>query len=431
MNINRQRLRLEVRRARGPAFLLVLAFVVTAVTGVGMLRNLAFNKPWVDTYTVKAAFADAKGVVAGSSEVRLAGIDVGVVDDIDLEGGRAVLTMRIERRYGDLYRDARMRIRPVSPLDDTYIDIDRRGTPRAGIATGAWTIPGSQTGSPVDVSRVLNVFDADTSRHMAVLTRELGEGLPDGGRQLREALVAFRPFFTSLRQLNDVTARRATLVKRLVSNTGTLSHELGRRDGKLKQLIGSGNAVMAELARRERPLDGTLRQLPGTLRKLDRTMVALDETRRELDPALRALVPSAKALDPALEALTDVSEAGLPAVNGLRRPVGQLSKLSSALPPTVSDLTRAVRTLRRGTPPVAHSVAKVPRCFEGIEDFFAHTMSLTKFYDGYRTVARATAGEGVAALTGQGVNEPSWRRLRPCFEERLTPTPTSADPKRP
>jgi hypothetical protein len=104
--------------------------------------------------------------------------------------------------------------------------------------------------------------------------------------------------------------------------------------------------------------------------------------------------------------------------------VGRLSTLSKQLPPTVSHLTRAVRVLRNGTPPVAHSVAKVPPCLSPVEDFFAHTMSLTKFYDGYRTLARATAGEGLAALTGQGGNEPSWRRLRPCFKP-VTATPAS------
>jgi virulence factor Mce-like protein len=417
VKVNNDRLRLEIRRARGPFALLIVAFVLTGIAAAGILRNLAFNKPWVDTYTVRATFSDAKGIVAGSSVVRLAGINVGVVDGVDLQGRRVVLTLRIEKKYGDIYRDARMRIRPVSPLDDTYVSIDSRGSAARGPAEAAEPIPGAQTESPVDISRVLNVFNADTGQHMAALTRELGRALPDDGAQLRAALVEFRPFFTALKQLTDITSRRATLVKRLVTNTGTLSKELGRRDRQLQQLVTSGNSDMAELAARDRPLDATLQQLPGTLQQLDRSMAALDVAREHLDPALRALVPPAKSLAPALSALTRVSESGLPAVRSLNRPVAKLSQLSAALPPTVSSLTRAVRTLRDGTPPVAHSVAKLPPCFESIEDFFAHTMSLTKFYDGYRTVARATAGEGVAALTGQGVNEPSWRRLKPCYKE--------------
>lgn len=425
--VNNDRLRLEIRRARGPFALLLVAFAITAVAAVGILRNLAFNKPWIDTYTVKATFTDAKGVVPGSSEVRLAGINVGVVDGVELRGRRAVLTLRIQKKYGDIYRDARMRIRPVSPLDDTYISVESRGTLQSGRAVSGAPISGTQTQSPVDISRVLDVFNADTGQHMASLTRELGRGLPDQGRQLNAALVEFRPFFVALRQLTDITSRRATLVKRLVTNTGTLSEELGRRDRELQQLVTSGNSVMAELATHDRPLSSTLEQLPGTLRQLDRSMAALDVAREHLDPALRALVPPAKSLSPALAALTRVSETGLPAVRSLNKPVDRLSRLSAALPPTVSSLTRAVRVLRDGTPPVAHSVAKVPPCFEGIEDFFAHTMSLTKFYDGYRTVARATAGEGVAALTGQGVNEPSWRRLRPCFNEK---TPAASNTTR-
>lgn len=421
---NNDRLRLEIRRARTPFILLIVASAMGVVAGVGILRNLNFQKPWVETYTVRAAFDDAKGVSPGKNQVRLAGVRIGVVSDVELRNGRAVLTMEIDRKHGALYRDATFRIRPVSPLDDKFVAIGRRGTPSAGEIDGDVVVPGRQTASPVDISRVLQVFNKPTRESMATLIDELGRGLPDKGADLRAALAEFEPFFTSLKRLTDVTTERSTLVRRVVTNTGTLSDELARRETQIASLVTSGNQVMGELARRDTALSGTLRELPGTIQALRSATVRLDQARSHLDPALRALVPAAGELAPALNALSDVSEIGRPTVRALERPVTRLTSLAQTLPGTTADLTRAVRTLRGQVKPVDSSVAKLPPCFEPVENFFEHTMSLTKFYDGFRTVARATAGEGLFAV-GALVNEPGWRRLRPCFN---TPTTTKGTP---
>lgn len=414
MAINYDRVRLELRRARTPMLLLAIAWALATVAAVGLFRNLTFQKPWQSTYTVRAAFTDAKGVSPGKNQVRLAGVKIGVISNATLRGNQAVLTLSIDKKNGPLYRDARLRLRPVSPLDDKYVEVESRGTPGAGRLDGDTVLQASATASPVDISRVLEVFNVPTRQSMATLIDELGRGLPDNGRQLRLALAQFTPFFGALQQLTQVTADRHTQLRRLVHNTGILGHELALRDEQVSDVITSGNAVMAELARRQTPLDQTIRELPSTIAALQRATTSLEQARQHLDPALRALIPPADDLKPALDALVKLSEHGTPAVRALARPIHRLSAVARTLPATARDATGAVRILRGETTPLDHSTAKVPPCFVPIENFFANTMSLVKFYDGYRGVARATAGEGLFAL-GQAANEPSWKKLGPCY----------------
>ena len=159
--INSDRLRLEIQRARGPLLLLVLLVIGGIVSLLLMVGNLQFERPWDDYRTVKAEVTDAKAIQPGKQAVRIAGVDVGVVRDWEVDGDKAVITLAIKEQYGEIYQDASVRIRPVSPLQDMYVALDR-GTPQAGVVPEGGRLQVARTVSPVDISRVLNVFDRDT-----------------------------------------------------------------------------------------------------------------------------------------------------------------------------------------------------------------------------------------------------------------------------
>lgn len=413
MKLNRDRLRLEIRRARGPFLMVAGALTVALIVALGLTRNLKVQKPWESTYTTLAAFDDAKGVSPGKTPVRLAGVEIGLVKDVVVRDRQAVLTLSILKSNGPIYRDARLRLRPITPLDDLYVQVESRGTPSAGRLHGDQVLHAANTTSPVDISRVLQVFNTPTRESMATLIDELGRSLPDGGKQLHMSLAQFGPFFESLRVLTKVTSDRRDLVRRLVRNTSLISQELGDRDKRVAQLVTTGDQVLTELARREAPFARTLAELPPTIGALSQATGSLDEARQHVDPALRALVPPAQNLKAALTAVTRVSEAGLPAVRALAPPVRQLTPLAADLPATTRDLSDTVRVLRGQTTSLDRSTAKLPPCFDSLQQFFSHTMSLAKFYDAYRVVARATAGEGQFAV-GTAVSEAGWKKLRPC-----------------
>jgi len=118
----------------------------------------------VDYQAYRVGFSDTKGVVPGRAELRLAGVKAGSIKKSELVNGKAVLTVNLEKRYAPLYRDARVRIRPVTPLEDMYVDIESRGPKSAGVLTGE-RHPGAQhTISPVEIGTVLDQLDKARGR---------------------------------------------------------------------------------------------------------------------------------------------------------------------------------------------------------------------------------------------------------------------------
>src|SRR5438876_3648890 len=145
MALNTDRLRLEMRRARRP-FLITCVFFLAGAVAFGIIfKNLTYKRPWESYREVRAEFDDVKGIFPGGHQVRISGVKVGLVTKADLEHGRAILTLLIEKKFGPVYRNARLRIRPVTPLDDLYVNIVNRGTQRAGEATKDHVIPAQQT----------------------------------------------------------------------------------------------------------------------------------------------------------------------------------------------------------------------------------------------------------------------------------------------
>ena len=79
--------------------LLVGLTVMASVAGVTYaITTLRGNLSAASTTDVKVDFSDAKGLVIGSA-VRLAGIHIGSVNNIELVANKARLTLRVENKY--------------------------------------------------------------------------------------------------------------------------------------------------------------------------------------------------------------------------------------------------------------------------------------------------------------------------------------------
>src|SRR5581483_2440718 len=250
--------------------------------------------PWDSYTTYQAAFTNVKGVQAGSTSVRLAGVEVGSVASARIVNGRPVLTLNLQSQYAPLYRNAEVEVRPVTPPEDMYVDIVSRGTKRAGVLSSGAVLPVSRTVSPVEISSVLDVFDTDTRQRMATLLDELGAGLSgNGGAELRASFEAIAPFLGVAGKLTAAMAEQRGDLAALVHNFGGISKELDLRDQQLQQFVTYANGTLGELAQTSGPLTATIRDLPGTLGAMSSSFAALRNAEGYLDPALRSLGPVA------------------------------------------------------------------------------------------------------------------------------------------
>jgi virulence factor Mce-like protein len=415
----RDRLKLELKRASGPFVLYVLLVIGGLLVAADIIKNLAGDKPWISYSTYKAAFSDVKNVVPGEVELRVAGVKVGSIAASQLVDGHPVLTMHLESKYAPLYRDAQIRIRPVTPLEDMYVDIVSRGHKSAG-QLGNATLPESQTQSPVEISSVLDVLDADTRGEFATMLDELGRGLKDRGAKLRAGFEQVAPFLVVAKQMSAALAQRRTQLARLIHNFGGIAQALAVRDNQLKGFVENADTTLAALARSRGPLDATIAQLPPTLSGMSTAFSNLRTAEASLDPALRSLGPVASALPTGLDALSRFSLGAAPALDALRPAIHDLRPLALSLQGTSSRLQGAFTQLRPQAPQLDRVTqrAAVPSCLTYLGQFLNRAISMTKFGFGQHNTAEARTHIQVDFHTIGGLTrDPSWTISPICYRQ--------------
>jgi phospholipid/cholesterol/gamma-HCH transport system substrate-binding protein len=337
------------KHLRDFAFVIGLV-VVGLLVGSYILSNQRFYLPkWVpvvgsDFVDYKAQFATAQSVTPGQGQtVQVAGVDVGDITKVDLVGGRAVVTMKIRRKYTPLYRNATALLRPKTGLNDMVIELDP-GSRNAGEAPAGFTVPVAQTLPNVNFDEILSSLDTDTRSYLQILVGAAGEGVGGQGKQLSASLKRFEPTGRYLARLNGALAERERNIRRSVHNFRLLAQALGGKDDDLAALVDSSNRVFSAFARQDARLRDALQELPGTLSTTNTTLAKVDKLGKTLGPTLGALRPAARALGPSLRDTRPFLNETTPVIRDQLRPFAR-----DALP-VVKVLRPATRDLSLVTP---------------------------------------------------------------------------------
>ena len=397
--LTRRRLRLELRRARLGLVLWLVLLVAALGAFALLLGELHLPAPWSSTYAFRIGAPDVTGVTP-SDEVRIAGVEVGHVTAVGLQGGTPELTVSIDPQYEPIYRDARVEVRPNTPLQDMYVDIVSRGTRAAGAVRNGGQLAAAQTASPVQIGSVLDMFDSGVRPRVTAAIDALGQGLGDHGVQLREALVELTPFLQDAQRLAVESATRRTETARLVHNFALLSGTLASRTTALDGLIRNGATTMQRLASEQRPLGSLVAELPPTLRVLPSSFQTLDAAAGQLAPAARALLPVADSLRPALAALRSLSPPATTALSRLDPSLPRLTQLLGQTAPVATSLSDAFAGLRPQAPELNHVTAAVLPCEQQVTDFFQWTLSVSKLSSLEGDIQRGIAVFGPQSAVG-------------------------------
>ncbi|WP_167481610.1 MULTISPECIES: MCE family protein [Amycolatopsis] len=283
-------------RDRDPAGIGIAGLVVLVLAFVAAAH--ADSLPIIGTgVAYEAEFSEAAGLVVGD-EVRVAGVKVGEVVDVGLDGGSVRVRFEVEDTWLGDRTTAAIKIKTL--LGRKYLALDPLGSaPLDGV------IPRERTVAPYDV---LDAF-GDLSATVGALDTEglarsfevLAEALP-GGPSVRGALAG-------LSQLSETIASRDAALSRLLGNTAAVSRTLADRDAALVRLLADGNLVLAEVAARARAISTLLagaqelsRQVRGVvddndvglrpvLASLDRLTAMLQRNQDALAEGIARLAP--------------------------------------------------------------------------------------------------------------------------------------------
>jgi phospholipid/cholesterol/gamma-HCH transport system substrate-binding protein len=340
-------------------FVAIIALFVLAV-GVGgyILSQQRLRFPLVEEkpFEVKIELPNAQAVQPGQGQtVRVAGVKVGDIGNVELKDGLAVVTLQIEPEYKKLIKkDASALLRTKTGLKDMFLEVDPgRGQPLEENET----IQVQNSAEDIDQDEILSALDADTRDYLQLLISGAGKGLKGRGGDLRETFARLGPLHRDLERFSSAVARRRGNLKRLIHNYGLLTTELGNSDRDIVRLVGASNEALSGFAAADQSISESVRKLPGALEQTNRTLDKVGPYADELGPTLERLRPPFRRLDEANRAVRPLVREATPIIRKQIRP------FTRATIPFTRKVGGGAKSLNRGLPDLATDFGEINRFF--------------------------------------------------------------------
>lgn len=332
-----ERTRSEPGLFRNVAIMGVLLLLGLTVGGV-ILGNQRFNPPWANDRIFYATFDSTPAISPGNGqEVRIAGVAVGDIREASVDAdGKARLKLAIDRKY-TVYDNARVVLRPKSPLNEMYVELSPGGPPGKEIADDQ-VLPVGNAQSPVQIDEVLSHLDDNTRFALTSLLSESDTALAHAPRALPDGLTNTEAVLTDLRPVVDQLDTRRDKIAQLVTALSQVSTALGGNDERINRLATNLQQTLSVLDKQNPALDASLGQLPDFTTKLNSAMRGVTDLAGELDPALANVRAASDKLPDALSRVGD-------SVDQLDSTLDALSPVISKARPVVGDLRPAVSDL--------------------------------------------------------------------------------------
>jgi len=343
-----------VRKQMAAAVWLVAMVVAGLAVGGYILGHQRLTWPsWTPIvgkqyYYLNARFTGAPGVLPGQGNaVTISGVKVGEISGVSLQDGQAQLSMRIDGRYGHVWPNATVLLRPKTALKDMVAELNP-GSAKSGHELGQHaTLDVSATEPDVNLDEILAGLDGDTRAALVSLIGNAGTALGKGnGRELASTLKRFEPLSRDAEQATKLVAHRRVQLSRLMGNLSKLATELGDRDKDLGQFVNSSAAVFRHFSAQNDHLGQTLALLPDALQSSDNALVKLDDLGSTLKTGLKALQPTAASLGPTLKQTQPFFKQTTPVIEKSLRPFAREAQpVAHKLVPAAQDLAKATPDL--------------------------------------------------------------------------------------
>lgn len=231
--------------------LIIGALAILLVLGGSAGALLLSAGVFSDTYHVTAHFTDAAGLKSGD-DVKVAGLDAGKVDSVEVSGGEVIVGLKVNRSV-EMPEDSLAVITIETLLGKKNVTLDA-GDSSQPLTEGS-VIPIERTTTPIDILDV-----ADTS--VELLEGSDAEALETFMAEVSKITRGKRDQITTLIDgFGDTAAaintRKAEL-SRLIDSLRILSGTFAERDDTLVSFIDNFDAVLGNLAKRTDDLEEVL-----------------------------------------------------------------------------------------------------------------------------------------------------------------------------
>jgi ABC-type transporter Mla subunit MlaD len=348
--------------------IVVFAVIVVAVV---LIVSRGSNPP----YQVRAIFDNAGFVIPGE-DVKVAGVKVGAISDLDVTAdNKAAVVLRIDQPgYRDFRRDASCIVRPQSLIGERFVECTPT-QPRAvgtapppplrkiddGPGKGQYLLPVTNTQQTVDIDLIGDVMREPERERLSLILNELGTGLAGRGRDLNEVIRRADPALQQTDRVLRILARQNQVLNELAVNSDTVLQPLARERASVAGAIRNSSDVAKATAERRGALEADIRTLPAFLDQLEPTMVQLGSLSDQMTPLLTDLHsvapqvnqviertgPFAKAAIPAFVSLGEAAKTGIPAVTDAQPVIADLRELANAVRPVGATAANLLESFQK------------------------------------------------------------------------------------
>ena len=291
-------------RERSPIVVGILSII--GIAGATTFSFFLDRMPFVkQAYDITAEFADAAGLNA-DNQVRVAGIKVGTVKDIQLVKDRVIITMEIDNGT-EIPKDANAELKLATILGTKFIDIEATGG--GPYLEDGDTIPLENTETPYEIYQAANqgtgvIEDLDGEAlndllvELTTLTRvakdEVGEaleGLNELGAGLNARNEDLRSMLSGANDLTKLLADEGDEINRLIDSSNNVLGYLSQKREELQSLLESTRFMAANLTD---VLQDNRTEVDQILDRLHGALKVLADNVEHVDMALEYAGPSSK-----------------------------------------------------------------------------------------------------------------------------------------
>jgi phospholipid/cholesterol/gamma-HCH transport system substrate-binding protein len=264
-------------RERNPVVIGAISIAVIVLMLLAAFR--AQDLPLIgggDRYT--AAFTEAGGLKP-EDEVRIAGVRVGKVENVELDGDHVKVTFRV-KTDSSFGTETGAAIKVKTVLGAMYLSLEPEGS---GQLEEGDEIPVERTSSPFDV---VEAFSGLAETAQEIDTDQLAAGLTTLADLTRNTPEEFRAALAGVSALSANIAAKNDRINSLLTNLDRVTTVLGDRDQDIIKLMQDSDVLFQALVARR---DAVHELLVATTTLSTELTALVRDTREDLKPALTQL----------------------------------------------------------------------------------------------------------------------------------------------
>ncbi|QLY31023.1 MCE family protein [Nocardia huaxiensis] len=232
----------------------IVSILVTAVIWNTLARTVDGS-----TNTYKAVFTDVLGLREGD-DVRMAGVRVGKVEKIELDGTNNAVVTFIVQNNQTMFSDTKALVRYQNLIGQRYIalQLDKKSTGSHVPMKNNETIPVERTEPSFDISGLLNgfqpLFQVLQPEQVNSLSNTFIQALQGDG-------VSLSAFVTQAAAVASDFQRRDGILADVITNLSAVMSGLAKRSGELETLVTQTRALIGGLYEQGQSLQASTVQI--------------------------------------------------------------------------------------------------------------------------------------------------------------------------